>query len=182
MSRYDFTNGGSQFRAAHIAGAKTATAAGAGDNTLVNQDAWAGRAHPEKFGYNANSLAGQAQQAHGMAQSAKLVISYSAALSALATLSFAIQMRDAADAGGSGAAAFGAAIPLTVVKTAVGAATYRDTVEIDIDLSGAKAFIGAQITPDLSAGATDTVAWSAIIVFCGDTAYQSRAIANIQAA
>jgi hypothetical protein len=182
MSRYDFTNGGSQFRAAHIAGAKTATAGGAGDNTLVNQDAWAARAHPDKFSFNANSLAGQAQQVHAPAQSAKLVISYSAALAAAATLSFAVQIRDASDAAGTGAAAFGAAIPLTVVKTAVGAATYRDTVEIDIDLTGAKGFIGAQITPDLSAANTDTVAWSAIIVFCGDTAYQSRAIANIQAA
>lgn len=182
MSYIDFTDGGAHVRTAFVAGNKTATAAGAGDNTLVAQDAWVGRKHPDNFTHILGALKGQAQHPRGMAQSAKLVISYVAVLAIGQTLSFAVQARDATDAAGAGAASVvDAVVPMTVVKTATAAGTFRETVEIDINLTGFREFVGFNITPDLSAGATDTVAWSAVAALFGDTSMDTRAIANVKA-
>lgn len=151
MTRSEFYDGGAYCRTARVTGNNTATAAGSGDNTEVN-GAWLDR-----------MISG------GVALSAKLVINYTTTLTADATLSFGVQMRDATDDQGTGAADYGDAVAKTVVATGEsGGSTETGTVEVDIDLAGAKQYIQAQITPDLSAGATDTAAWSATMVFFFD--------------
>lgn len=153
MKRAYWANGGAFCRTAFVAINKTATAAGSGDATEVD-GAWVARTDPDD---------------HGIAGSAKLVIAYTAALGQGETLSFAAQFRDATTVGGSGAADYGDAIASTVVATGdSGGSTETGTVEIDVDLTSADAFVQAQVTPDLSRGATDTCEWSAVLVLFGD--------------
>lgn len=129
-------------------GSGSATAAGSGDNTEVD-GAWVNR---------------RDTTANDMFDSAKLVITYRTTLTAAKTLSFAVNIQDATDDSGTGAADYGTALAATVVKT--GALTdARDTLEFDFDLSGANQFVRAQVTPDLSNTATDTVDWQAVWVF-----------------
>lgn len=149
--RANFLNGGAFARSARGSGNNAATAGGTGDATEVN-GAWQSR-----------------MSKGGIALSAKLVISYTATLAAGATLTFAGNFQDALDAAGVGAADFGAAVPATVVATgASGGSTETGTFEIDVDLSGAREFIRSQITPNLSASATDTAAWHMDYVLFGD--------------
>lgn len=151
MSRVDFVNGGAFARSARGSGNNTATAGGAGDATEVN-GAWQSRLSDK-----------------GIALSAKLVISYTATLAAAATLTFAANFQDATSSGGAGAADFGDLVAATVVATGGGGGTTETgTFEIDVDLSGASEFFRAQVTPNLSAGATDTVAWHMDYILFGD--------------
>ncbi len=130
----------------------TATAAGGGDNTEVD-GAWVDR-----------ELSGK-----GVALSAKLVIAFTAALGQDETLKFALNFQDATALAGTGVADFAAAVASTTAATGdSGGSTETGTFEVDIDLSGARQFIRTQITPNLSAGGTDTVEWSSILVFYGD--------------
>lgn len=155
MNVASFRNGGAYCRTARGSGNNTATAAGTGDATEVS-GAWQSRKSATK----------------GIALSGKLVISYTATLAAAATLSFSGNFQDALDASGTGAADFpatGGSVAAFVAATGgTGGTTETGTVELDIDLSGAREFIRAQITPDLSAGATDTAAWHMDYVFFGD--------------
>ncbi len=101
-----------------------------------------------------------------------LVISYSATLAEDATLSIAANLQDASDSAGAGAADFGDAIANAVVATGgSGGSTEVGTVELDVDLSGADAFVRGQVTPTMSAVATDTVALSAVLVLSGSDEY-----------
>jgi hypothetical protein len=147
-------DGGAYVRSARSLGNQTATAAGAGDNTEVN-GGWVSRA-----------------SSRGIAQSAKLIINYTTTLAAAATLKFAVNFQDAVDVSGTGAADYpanGEAIAFTTAATGgTGGSTETGTFEVDVDLGGAREFIRAQITPDLSAGGTDTLAWSATYLFFGD--------------
>jgi len=127
-------------------GAGTATAAGTGDATEVNGP-WGDRT---TYG----------------SQSCVVVITYKAVLAEDKTLSFAGNLQDATAAAGTGAADFGTAFTATVVATGPsGGATVEGTYECLLtNLAGARAFIRAQITPDLSNTATDTLTWSAAII------------------
>lgn len=152
MSRDAILNGGAYCRSAFQAINKTALAAGTGDATEVS-GAWVSRKLADV----------------GMAQSAKLVITYTTTLAAAATLTFAGNFRDATSSGGAGADDFAEAWAATVVATGEsGGSTETGTFEIDIDLSGAREYVQAQITPNLSAGGTDTCEWSAALVLFGD--------------
>lgn len=145
-------NGGAYSRTAFLAINKTATAGSTGDNTEVDS-AWVDRVAEGK----------------GMALSAKLVITFTAALGDGATLAFSGNLRDASSIAGAGAADFGEAFSGKVAATGdSGGSTETDTFEIDVDLSGARGFIQAQITPDLSRANTDTCEWSAALVLYGD--------------
>ncbi|TCU34157.1 hypothetical protein [Rhizobium azibense] len=149
--RDKFLNGGAFARSARGSGNNTATAGGAGDATEVNG------AYQSRMSDN------------GIALSAKLIVSFTATLAAGATLTFAGNFQDALTSGGSGVADFGDAVAATVVATGgAGGSTETGTFEIDVDLSGAREYIRAQITPNLSAGATDTCAWHMDYVFFGD--------------
>ena len=56
----------------------------------------------------------------------------------------------------------------TVVATGpTGGGVVMGSAEFDVDLGGAKRFIKPLITPDLSAGATDTADLSGVFVFGG---------------
>ncbi|WPE19955.1 hypothetical protein [Shinella zoogloeoides] len=103
----------------------------------------------------------------GIALSAKLIVSYSAVLSAGETLTLAGNFQDALDAAGTGAADFGEAVPATVVATGdSGGSTEEGTAEIDVDLSGAREFVRSQVT--VATSGAGTLAYSAVIVFYGD--------------
>lgn len=146
-------NGGAYSRTAFQAINKTATAAGSGDATEVDCS-WVSRKGPD------GDLS--------WARSAKLVITYTATLQGGETLKFALNMQDATSSAGAGAADYGDALAATTVATGEsGGSTETGTAEVDVDLSGAKEFIRAQITPDLSAGGTDTCEWSACLVLYG---------------
>lgn len=151
MSRDDFHMGGAFARTARQLGNTTGTAAGTGDNTQAN-GAWVSR-----------------KGTKGIALSAKLVINWTATLAANKTFALAVQMQDAVDNSGTGAANYDVAVPLTVVATDSGAgSTLTGTTEIDVDLGGAREFIRAQVTGDLNASGTDTFAYSAELIFFGD--------------
>lgn len=147
-------NGGAYARSARGSGNLQATAGGSGDNTEVN-GSWVSRA-----------------SANGIANSMKIIVSYSAVLAAGATLKFAGNLQDAIDVNGTGAADYpsnGQAVPSTTAATGgTGGTTEAGTFEIDIDLAGAREFVRAQITPDLSAGATDALNFSIMYLFFGD--------------
>lgn len=167
MNRSTVLNGGAYARSAFLAIGKTATAGGAGDATEVNSD------------YVDRALADV-----GFAQSAKLVITYTATLAEGKTLSFAGNFQDATKSDGTAVADYSDAFAAHVVATgATGGSTETGTFEVDVDLSGAREFVRAQITPDLSATATDTCSWSAALVLFGDQRHPStKAVASIASA
>lgn len=131
------------------------TAAGAGDNTL-SSGKWLDRT---KY------------------RSAKLVVSWTATLAAAATLTLTIGARDASDTSGTGAATYtgpkagtgnSGAFAIAVVATGPGGGgTLFGTTEVDFNLEGANVAIQSRITPDLSAGSTDTARISAVWIFGG---------------
>lgn len=101
-----------------------------------------------------------------------LVVSYAATLAQDETLSLAANLQDASDAAGTGVADYGDAFADAVVATGgTGGSTEVGTIEIDVDLSSADAFVRGQVTPTLSAVATDTVAMSAVLVLSGADEY-----------
>jgi hypothetical protein len=155
MNRADLMNGGAFARTAFQAINKTATAGSTGDATEVDC-AWV-----DRFG-----------DADGPVLSAKLVITYTAALAAQGnTLSFGVQMQDATSIGGAGGDDYGTAVASTVAATGnSGGSTETGTFEVDIDLAAARQFVRAQITPNLSAADTDTCEWSAALVLFGSAA------------
>lgn len=149
MNRADTFNGGFNARSA-FASTGTALAGGAGDNTEVD-------------GVYVN----RKDDKSGIAMSAKLVIAYRATLAAGATLSLTVNIQDDADGAGAGVD-YGPAYPKTVVATGgAGGTTESGTIELDFDLAAAEQYVRSQITPDLSAGATDTATVTAVWVFFG---------------
>ncbi|AMX93629.1 MULTISPECIES: hypothetical protein [Mesorhizobium] len=150
--RANMLDGGAYSRTAFAAINKTAVAAGSGDATEVDC-AWIDR-----------ELEGI-----GMAQSAKLVIAFTATLETGETLTFAGNFQDATALAGTGVADFATAFAAAVVATGdSGGSVETGTYEVDIDLAGARQFVRTQITPNLSRGATDTCEWSAVLVLYGD--------------
>jgi len=101
-----------------------------------------------------------------------LVIAYTAVLAQDETLTLAANLQDATDNAGAGAADFGDVFASAVVATGgTGGSTEIGTIEIDVDLSGADAFLRGQVTPTLSAATVDTVALSAVLVLSGADQY-----------
>lgn len=100
----------------------------------------------------------------GYPQSGVLAIPFTATLAASETLSIAYTVQEGNAANLSDAATLKSAAA-AVVATGVG--TVTGTLEIDLSLAGAGRYIRANFTPDLSRGATDTAALSAVIVFGG---------------
>jgi hypothetical protein len=130
-------------------GAGRALAAGAGDATEVSGG----------FGDRTGS------------QSCYVSIAFTATLAEGATLSFSGNLQDATSSGGTGAADFGTALSATVVATGgSGGSTVTGVYRcLETDLAGARAYIQAQLTPNLSAGATDVCTWGATIVLPKET-------------
>lgn len=144
-------NGGAFCRTAFAAINKTATAGSTGDATEVNCE-----------------YVDRKQSDHGPFMSMKVIITYTTTLAAAATLTFAGNMQDATSAGGAGVADYGNAFTATTIATGPsGGGTVTGTVEIDVDLSAAREFVRAQLTPNLSAANTDTLEWSATYVLFG---------------
>lgn len=154
MSFSTIHNGGAYSRSARGSGNNAATAGGSGDATEVN-GAWQSR-----------------EDAKGIALSVKVIVSYTATLAQGATLKFAMNLQDASDSAGTGAADYPLNEANTIASTTAatggtGGSTETGTFEMDVDLAGAKKFIRAQVTPDLSAANTDTAAWHMDYVFYG---------------
>jgi hypothetical protein len=149
MSMFAFEHSVGDFLTQLFGGAGRAVAAGAGDNTEVD-GGWGDRTG---------------------SQSCFVDIAYTATLTAAATLSFTANLQDATSSAGAGAADFGTALSATVVATGPGGGgtvtgVYRC---LETDLAGARAYIQAQITPNLSAGATDLCTWAAVIILPKET-------------
>lgn len=104
--------------------------------------------------------------------SAVLVVSFEATLAEAETLSIAANIQDALDGAGVGAADYDGEFLNAIVATGgSGGSVEVGTVEIDVDLSSAKGWVRGQVTPTLSAGATDTVALSAVLILSGSDEY-----------
>lgn len=145
MNRADMLNGGSYSRTARQTGNATTT------DAEVN-GAWVSRK----------------ADVGDLALSAKLVVNYTATLSAGESLTLAGTFQDAIDGSGTGVADYGgdvAAFEIAVGDS--GGSTETGTAEIDIDLSGAREFIRGQYT--LGTSGSGTTAHSAVIVFYGDS-------------
>lgn len=168
MRRPDQHNGGAFCSAKRVTGNNTVAAAGSGDNTEVD-GIWIDRLISTQ----------------GMAMSAKLCMNYTAVLgNSGETLKFGVTLQDADDAAGTGAAdvdGANATIAQTTAATAQsGGSTEVGVAEVDVDLAKAKRYIRFQITPNLSAAAADSAAWSAIaVMFGGDRGPATGAIGNI---
>lgn len=124
-----------------------ATAGGSGDNTAVT-----------------GVIIDRA--ALGWPQSAILAIPFTATLAAAATLSIGYTVQHGAASNLSDAATLQTAA-LAVAATSVAGGTETGTFEVSVPLRGAKRYVRANFTPDLSAGGTDTAALAAVLVFAG---------------
>jgi hypothetical protein len=153
-------------RAAH-GGRLSVTAGGAGDNTATTL------VYIDRLPANA-----------GMFETAKLVIMTRAVLAQAATATLTVQLLDATSVGGAGAANFGSATPAAVIATGgTGGSTELVATEIDVDLSGAREFVAARVTLDMSASGTDTATVDAVWVLGGsDRGPVTQAVATVRAA
>jgi len=133
------------------------TAAGTGDATEVNG------AYIDRLGFSC----------------VKVLIGFSFTLGGTETISFAGNLQDASDSGGTGVADFGDAAASTVAATGdSGGSTETGVFEMDFDLTGADRWVRAQFTPDLSAANTDTGFCFALYVLGGEDQPPSTARAN----
>lgn len=131
-----------------------ATAAGAGDNAAVTG---------ESIDHVPNTLEGG-----GRFDGAELVIVFETALTAAEDLTFTLDLEEADDNGSDAPGAFAnvdadyALDPVVIEGNAGG--TLKSQVRVPIDVQALKRWIRCNITPNLSAGAADTVRWAAHIV------------------
>jgi hypothetical protein len=127
-------------------GAGAATAGGTGDNTEVD-GVWI-----DRLGY----------------LSAKLIVGVRAVLGQGETVTLAANLQDAADSAGTGAADYGAALAATTAATGgSGGSTEHGRIVADFDLSGARRYVRAQFTPNLSRANTDTAIAYAVLMLGG---------------
>lgn len=152
MSVYRFRNSGVDMKGLPIHDSEVITAAAGNDGVEVDGN-WV-----DRKGANGSEVP----------LSGKLIITWTAVLQDTETLTIAANLQDATDVSGTGAADYGNAFASAIVQTATADATYRGVVEIDVDLSAARGFIRDQVTADLSAAGTDTVAISAVFVLSGE--------------
>lgn len=100
--------------------------------------------------------------------SGKLIICWSAVLGAGESLRIAANMQDDTVTGFNGTPGdYGPAFADAIVATSAGGGTVQGVTEIDVDLAGARQFLRAQITANLTRANTDTVAIAATFVFGG---------------
>lgn len=133
---------GALFKSAAVA-AGEALAAGTGDATEVE---------------------GQSIDRLGFDSAAVLII-FKAVLTDTEDVAFAVEVQESADD-----TTWDTAVELqasTVAVTSDGGTTEYGTVKIKDDLSGRKRYVRYNITPNLSAGATDTVHFGAVAVLGG---------------
>lgn len=98
--------------------------------------------------------------------SAKLIVLYKTTLASAQTLAIAAKLQDGAASNLSDGQDYGAQLAKTVFETGVVTGKYG-TAEVAIDLSGARRYVRATVTADLSAGGTDTVVVAAVLVLGG---------------
>lgn len=125
-----------------------ATAAGTGDNTAVTGVI-----------IDRNAI--------GSPQSAVLAIPFTATLAAGETLSIGYTVQEGQTDDLTDAETLQAAALAVVATGPVGGGTVTGTFEVNVPLMGAGRYVRANFTPDLSAGATDVAALSAVLVFGG---------------
>jgi hypothetical protein len=148
MSTVEIENIGSKIAVVRAAANTAATAGGAGDNTAVT-----------------GVIIDRA--ALGWPQSGVVAIPFTTTLAAAATLSVAMTVQDGDASNLSDAATFASRANAVVATGPGGGGTVTGVVELDVNFSGAKRYVRANFTPDLSAGGTDTAALSEVIVFGG---------------
>lgn len=147
MSIWNRKNIGAAIKTVFAAGPTNLTAAGAGDNTLVNG-------------------AGIDLQALGLPQSAVLAFPFKGVLASAATLSLAYAVQDSAD--NTNFTNLAGNVTSAAISTGgSGGTTNTGVIELDVALDGARRYIRAAYTPDLSAGGTDTANVMAVFVFGG---------------
>jgi len=103
----------------------------------------------------------------GMPRSCKVMVIWEAAIGAGESLSIAANLEDATSSGGAGTANFGTVFPNTIVQLGGAGGTFRGVTEFSVDLAGARQFIAAAVTANLSRATTDTVAIATVIVLGG---------------
>lgn len=129
-----------------------ATAAGAGDNTKIT-------------GLTID-------RGVNLPKTAKVCIVSRSTLAAAATLSLAAEIQESAD-GSSWDTAVGLVIgagtagALTVVQAGGAGGTFHTVTELGLNLLNRKRYFRINVTPDLSAGATDTASVSGVAVLAG---------------
>lgn len=78
-----------------------------------------------------------------------------------------LSIEDADDDQGTGAAEYQAITDTLVLTGDTGGTTERGQVEVEVDLGGAKEYVRAKYTPDLSAANTDTATIASAFVLGG---------------
>lgn len=96
--------------------------------------------------------------------SALLLVPHEANLSGSDTLTVAVQLQHGDESDASDMADLGTTYNIT---SATLSADGEGLLAVDIDLSGVKRYVRAQVTPTLSAGATDTAEVSSVFVLGG---------------
>lgn len=111
----------------------------------------------------------------GLAMSCKLVIPWSAILTSTKTLSLAANLQHSSTSTGTYAdltdrngddVAFASEV---VATGTTDTSAFNGVRELSVDLSGAKRYIRAQITPDISTATTDTAFIASTIILGGAT-------------
>ena len=101
--------------------------------------------------------------------SCKVLIEYTATMGAGETLTLAAGLKDATSSGGTGAAAFGTGLSATVIATGPSPQVAQTgCIELDYNLNGARQYIAATVTPNLSASGTDTCVLGVSVVGGGN--------------
>jgi len=150
MSTVEKENIGSKIAVVRAAANTAVTAGGAGDATAVT-----------------GVIIDRA--ALGWPQSCVVAVPFTATLAAAATLSLSITLQDGDASNLSDAGTFASRANGVIATGPGGGGTVTGTIELDVNLSGAKRYVRANFTPDLSASGTDTAALSEVIVFGGAT-------------
>lgn len=96
-----------------------------------------------------------------------LAVAWEATLGDGETLSLALAIQQADDAGGTNAEDLVAASSVVVATGPGGGGTVQGVTTLKTSLETAKGFVGAKFTPDLSAGATDVATLGASLIFGG---------------
>lgn len=148
MSTPEIENIGSKIAVVRAAANTAVTAGGGGDNSPVT-----------------GVIIDRA--ALGWPQSGVVAIPFTATLAATQTLSVAITVQDGDNSGLSDAGTFATRANGVVAIGPAGGGTVTGVVELDVNFSGAKRYVRANFTPDLSAANTDTAALSGVVAFGG---------------
>lgn len=145
---YNDTNIGSVIAVRRAAANAAVTAAGAGDATAVT-----------------GVIIDRA--ALRWPKSGVFAVPFTATLAANETLSLVMTVQDGDAANLSDAATFATRANAVIATGPSGGGTVTGEIEFDVNLSGAKRYLRLNYTPDLSRGATDTAALSAVAVLGG---------------